>query len=62
MLGFHLDVRTVKFFFASELSFTLCKGIQDSLGFQVLDSSICQWDSGLLELYSGFQNPGFRIP
>ena len=42
MLGFHLDVRTVKFFFASELSFTLCKGIQDSLGFQVLDSSICQ--------------------
>ena len=42
MLGFHLDVRTVKIFFASELSFTLCKGIQDRLGFQVLDSSICQ--------------------
>ena len=33
-------------------------------GFQALDSSLCQWnlDSGFPELYSGFQNPGFRIP
>ena len=41
-------------------------------GFQVLDSSLCQrnldsefqsWgDSGFLELYSGFQSPGFWIP
>ena len=32
--------------------------------FQWLDSNLCQWklDSGFLELYSGFQNPGFRIP
>ena len=40
--------------------------------FQLLDSNLCQWkfdsgsknlrDSGFLELYSGFQNPGFRIP
>ena len=39
-------------------------------GFEVLDSSVCQWnlDSGfqvrfrILELYSGFGSPGFRIP
>ena len=40
-------------------------------GFQVLDSSICHWnldsgfqswDSGFLELYSGFQSPGFPVP
>ena len=42
-------------------------------GFQVLDSrffvsetwipdSNCYWDSGFLELFSGFQSPGFRIP
>ena len=45
-------------------------GIQDSLGFytwnplsgiQILDSNR-QWDSRSLELYSGFQSPGFRIP
>ena len=40
--------------------------------FQLRDSNLCQWkldsgfqnlrDSGLFELYSGFQNPGFRIP
>ena len=40
-------------------------------GFQVLDSSLCQWnlESGLqlfvgfgfIELYSGFQSPGLRI-
>ena len=40
--------------------------------FQELDSSLCQWNldsgfqslmcPGLLELYSGFQSPGFRIP
>ena len=40
--------------------------------FQLLDSNLCQRkldsgsqnlrDSGFLELYSGFQNPGFRIP
>ena len=40
--------------------------------FQLLDSNLCQWkydsgsqnlqDSGFLEPYSGFQNPGFRIP
>ena len=43
--------------------------IPDS-GFQVLDSSLCQWnlDSGfqvrfqVLELYSGFWSPEFRIP
>ena len=41
-------------------------------GGQVLDSSLCQWnldsgfqslvDSGILELFSRFQSPGFRIP
>ena len=42
-------------------------------GFQVLDSrfsvseawipdSNCYWDSGFLELFSGFESPGFRIP
>ena len=41
-------------------------------GFQVLDSSLRQWnlvldssrwwDSGFLELYRGFQNPGLLIP
>ena len=42
-------------------------------GFQVLDSMVFdggtwipdskgQWDSGFLELYSGFHNPRFRIP
>ena len=42
-------------------------------GFQALDSSLCQWnldsgsssrwwDSGFPELYSGLQNPGFRLP
>ena len=40
--------------------------------FQLLDSNLCQWkldsgsqnlrDSRFLELYSGFQNPGLRIP
>ena len=35
-----------------------CKGIQDSLGFRIL----CQRDSGFLEVYSGFQSPGFWIP
>ena len=39
-------------------------------GVQVLDFSLCQWnvdsgfhplvDSGFLELYSGFQSPGFH--
>ena len=47
-------------------------GIQDSLrfhtwnpafvcGIQILDSNR-QWDSRFLELYSGFQSPGFQIP
>ena len=37
-------------------------------GFQIFFSrtwipdSNCQWDSGFLHLYSGFQGPGFRIP
>ena len=34
-------------------------------GFRVLDSSLFQWNfhhSGVLEFYSGFQSPGFRIP
>ena len=37
-------------------------------GFQIFFSgtwipdSNCQWDSGFLLLYSGFQGPGFRIP
>ena len=49
-----------------------CKGIQDSLGFWIprrgfrIQSTgfriLCQWDSGFLELYSGFQSPGFWIP
>ena len=54
-----------------------CKRIQETLGFwihsvdsgfQVLDSSLCQWksipqlDSVFLEVYSRFQSPGFRIP
>ena len=30
-------------------------------GTQILDSNL-QQDSGFLELYSGFQSPGFRIP
>ena len=30
-------------------------------GTWILDSNYW-WDSGLLELYFGFQNPGFRIP
>ena len=30
-------------------------------GTWILDSN-CQWDAGLLVLYSGIQNPGFRIP
>ena len=54
--------------------FAPCKGIQDSLGFwtscrgfQIPGTEfriLCQWnlDSGFLELYSGFQSPGFRIP
>ena len=39
---------------------------------QLLDSNLCQWklnsgshnlrDSGFLDLYSAFQNPGFRVP
>ena len=46
-----------------------CKEIQDSLGLHGVDSgflifSFCQsnLDSGFLELYSGLQGPGFRIP
>ena len=49
-----------------------CKGIQDSLGFWIpgrgfrIQSTgfriLCQWDSGFLELYSGFQSPRFWIP
>ena len=34
-------------------------------GFKVLDSGfriLCHWDSGFLELYSGFQSPGSWIP
>ena len=37
-------------------------------GFQIFSSgtripdSNCQWDSRFLQLYSGFQTPGFRIP
>ena len=27
-----------------------------------IQDSNCYWDSGFLELYSGFQSPGFRIP
>ena len=45
---------------------TPCKRIQDSLGFwipchgfRILDFNR-QWDSSFLELYSGFQSPGFR--
>ena len=45
---------------------TPCKRIQHSLGFWIpchgfrnLDFNR-QWDSGFLELYSGFQSPGFR--
>ena len=34
--------------------------VSDS-GTWILDSNR-QWDSGFLELYSGFQRPGFRIP
>ena len=40
--------------------------------FQVVDFSLyrwnldldcnCRWDSGFLELYSGFQSPGYGIP
>jgi len=29
------------------------------LGFRI---PIVEWDSGFLELYSGFQNPGLQIP
>ena len=44
--------------------------IQDILGYWIpvfvsgtwiLDSNR-QWDSGILEMYSGFQSPGFRLP
>ena len=45
---------------------TPCKRIQDSLGFWIpchgfrnLDFN-SQWDSGFLDLYSGFQSAGFR--
>ena len=31
-------------------------------GFQVLDSSLCQWDFGFLEPYFGFQSLAFLIP
>ena len=31
-------------------------------GFQVLDSSLCQWDFGFLEPYFGFQSLAFWIP
>ena len=55
--------------------FTPCELILDGLGisilgrefwipgtgFQVLDSSLPVLDSGFLELYSGFQSPGFLI-
>ena len=46
---------------------TPCKGIQDSLGFWIPGIEfriLCQWnlDSGFLELYSGFESPGLRIP
>ena len=27
-----------------------------------IQDSNCYWDSGFLELYSGFQSPGFHIP
>ena len=27
-----------------------------------ITGSICQWDSGFLQVYSRFQGPGFRIP
>ena len=49
-----------------------CKGIQDSLGFWIPRRGfriqsigfriLCQWDFGFLEMYSGFQSPGFCIP
>ena len=31
-------------------------------GFQAPDSSLCQWDSGFLELYFWLQKPRFPIP
>jgi len=39
------------------------KGIQDSRGFSwIPDSRYWIPDSGFLELFSGFQSPGFQIP
>ena len=51
-----------------------CKGIRDDLWFWIpvtrfqilvfgtwIPDSICYWDSGFLELHSGFQSPGFQI-
>ena len=65
VLGFHLDVRTVKFFLSyhsphvRESRAVLNSEIHaEDSGFQVLDSPICQWN-----LDSGFQSlVGFRIP
>ena len=69
VLGFHLDVRTVKFFLCFRSSHhsphvresraVLDSGIHaEDSGFQVLDSRICQWN-----LDSGFQSlVGFWIP
>ena len=65
VLGFHLDVRTVKFFLSyhsphvRESRAVLNSEIHaEDSGFHVLDSPICQWN-----LDSGFQSlVGFRIP
>ena len=58
MVGFHLDVRTVKFFLSyhsphvRESRAVLNSEIHaEDSGFQVLDSPICQWN-----LDSGFQS------
>ena len=46
-----------------------CKGIQDSLGFwiplhafRIPGTELRSFFSEILELYSGFQIPGFQIP
>ena len=50
------------------ISLAPCLGIRiPGTGFQSVElawipDSNCLWDSGFLELYSGFQNPGFWIP
>ena len=47
-------------FYAADSRLRYSIPVSDS-GTWILDSNR-QWDSGFLELYSGFQRPGFRIP